>query len=170
MACDDGYCYSFGEGAFAQLGTGSDRAAAEPVRVPGLYGVAQLACGGMHTLATTHSGDTYAWGANEHGNLGLGDISGPQLRVPTLIPGLKFAQTSCGWKHSSGVSDSGALFSWGWGGSMGEDSGSSGGQLGLGHEYDYWVPEQVDLGDAVVAEQVSCGWNHTAAVLRRRGG
>jgi alpha-tubulin suppressor-like RCC1 family protein len=53
---------------------------------------------------------------------------------------------------------------------MGEDSGSSGGQLGLGHEYDYWVPEQVDLGDAVVAEQVSCGWNHTAAVLRRRGG
>ena len=169
VACEDGYVYTFGEGAFSQLGTGSDRAAAEPVRVPGLHGVAQLACGGLHTLALTHGGATFSWGANEHGSLGLGDVEGPQLRVPSLIPDVSLAQVSCGWKHSGGVSGSGSLFAWGWGGSMGEDMGSSGGQLGLDNEYDYWVPERVPLDDGVVAQQVACGWNHTAAIFRRAG-
>jgi alpha-tubulin suppressor-like RCC1 family protein len=169
VACEDGYVYSFGEGAFSQLGTGSDRASAEPVRVPGLVGVAQLACGGLHTLAATHGSTVFSWGANEHGSLGLGDVEGPQLRVPSLIPDVSLTQVSCGWKHSSGVSGSGALFAWGWGGSMGEDTQSSGGQLGLDDEYDYWVPERVPLDDGVSCVQVACGWNHTVGIFRQDG-
>ena len=168
VACEDGHVYTFGEGAFAQLGTGaSDRPASEPVRVPSLHGVAQLACGGLHTLALTRGGTLYSWGSNEHGSLGLGDIDGPQLRVPSLLPDVSLAQVSCGWKHNAGVSHAGELFAWGWGGSMGEDTGSSGGQLGLGNEYDYWIPMKVPIDDDAVVQQVACGFNHTAAILRR---
>jgi alpha-tubulin suppressor-like RCC1 family protein len=168
VACEDGHVYTFGEGAFAQLGTGgSDRAAPEPMRVPGLSGVAQLACGGLHTMALTRGGTLYSWGTNEHGALGLGDIEGAQQRVPSLLPDVSLAQVSCGWKHNGGVSQTGQLFAWGWGGSQGEDTGSSGGQLGVGNEYDYWRPMRVPLEDGVVVQQVACGFNHTAAVFRR---
>ena len=93
-----------------------------------------------------------------------------------------------GWKHSAAITHAGQLLCWGWGGSVGtatsfESGRSSGGQLGLGNEFDYWAPTQVtDLQlpaaetlqegakqDAVSttwkALQVSCGFNHTAAVV-----
>ena len=97
-------------------------------------------------------------------------------------------QVSTGWKHSAAIGHSGELYAWGWGGSVGtatsfETGKSSGGQLGLGNEFDYWAPTQVtDLqtgsgGDEPVQQepslskmrwralQVSCGFNHTAAVV-----
>lgn len=93
-------------------------------------------------------------------------------------------QVSAGWKHSCGTGHAGQLYGWGWGGSVGsttslESGRSSGGQLGLGDEFDYWAPTQVaDLQTAARQEvsagqnapvwnavQVSCGFNHTAAVI-----
>lgn len=97
-------------------------------------------------------------------------------------------QVSTGWKHSAAVGHHGDLYTWGWGGSVGtatslETGKSSGGQLGLGNEFDYWAPTQVtDLQtegseDQPVQQeltlsairwkalQVSCGFNHTAAVV-----
>lgn len=97
---------------------------------------------------------------------------------------------STGWKHSAAIGHHGDLYAWGWGGSVGtatsfETGRSSGGQLGLGNEFDYWAPTQVtdlqtdgghhhdQLGQqepisSVLkwkAVQVSCGFNHTAAVV-----
>ena len=48
-----------------------------PVVVPALRGlsVAQLACGGCHSLALTSAGDVFAWGSARHGVLGIGDFS-----------------------------------------------------------------------------------------------
>lgn len=100
-------------------------------------------------------------------------------------PGL---QVSTGWKHSAAIGHQGDLYAWGWGGSVGtatsfETGRSSGGQLGLGNEFDYWAPTQVtdlqtggceDQADQQAptlsqiswrALQVSCGFNHTAAVV-----
>lgn len=89
-------------------------------------------------------------------------------------------QVSAGWKHSAVVGDKGELYAWGWGGSVGsttslESGHSSGGQLGLNNEFDYWGPTQVtDLQIGVDLEggepvwnavQVSCGFNHTAAII-----
>ena len=98
-------------------------------------------------------------------------------------------QVSTGWKHSAAVGLHGELYAWGWGGSVGtatsyERGRSSGGQLGLGDEFDYWAPTQItDLQTAIqdkqpplqefvkpaaqwTALQVSCGFNHTAAVVQ----
>lgn len=97
-------------------------------------------------------------------------------------------QVSTGWKHSAAIGLHGDLYAWGWGGSVGtatsfETGRSSGGQLGLGNEFDYWAPTQVtDLqadgsesqpgqqepSESVLrwkAVQVACGFNHTAAVV-----
>lgn len=58
---------------------------------------------------------------------------------------ISVAQAACGWKHTAALAPNGSLFCWGWGGSAG-DSGSmdgqasSGGQLGLGNEFDSWNP------------------------------
>lgn len=94
---------------------------------------------------------------------------------PTLM------QVACGWRHNAGVID-GRLWTWGWGGSVGSDSAvfpqhtSSGGQLGLGSEFDYWKPTAVEeLVDEEgrslpalhwSALSVSCGLNHTAAIVK----
>uniref|UniRef100_A0A0A0L2M2 Uncharacterized protein n=1 Tax=Cucumis sativus TaxID=3659 RepID=A0A0A0L2M2_CUCSA len=62
----------------------------------------------------------------------------------------------------------GAIFTWGWGGSHGTfsvDGHSSGGQLGHGSDVDYVKPTKIDLGENVKVVQVSCGFNHTGAIL-----
>lgn len=92
-------------------------------------------------------------------------------------------QVSTGWKHTAAVGHTGQLYSFGWGGSVGtatsfETGRSSGGQLGLGNEFDYWAPTQVtdlrlsvdgraqpDLASSWKAVQVSCGFNHTTAII-----
>ena len=97
-------------------------------------------------------------------------------------------QAAAGWKHSAAISASGRLHTWGWGGSVGTTTPltgqhSSGGQLGLGSELDWWGPTRVhsiqDQQGAVVQQhgdtesgsarwlmkQVACGFNHTAAVI-----
>lgn len=99
-----------------------------------------------------------------------------------------YVQISTGWKHSAAVGHAGELYCWGWGGSVGtatslETGQSSGGQLGLGNEFDYWAPTlvsdlqmsesgalQSEAQEPVLAArwkalEVSCGFNHTAAVI-----
>ncbi|KAF9681843.1 hypothetical protein SADUNF_Sadunf05G0045100 [Salix dunnii] len=62
----------------------------------------------------------------------------------------------------------GNLFTWGWGGSHGtfsEDGLSSGGQLGHGDDMDYINPTLVAFEKKMKAVEVSCGFNHTGAIL-----
>ncbi len=93
---------------------------------------------------------------------------------------------AAGWKHSAAVGAAGELWTWGWGGAPGAGgfvSGAGadlgGGQLGIGDPgEDRLAPARVqrlvlpaaralDLrgGGAWRALQVSCGRNHTAAVV-----
>ncbi len=70
----DGTLWTWGSGAFGQLGHGGRMSEALPRRVGGaLTGVRVLrvACGG-HTLALGAGGELYAWGNGKHGQLGHG--------------------------------------------------------------------------------------------------
>eukprot|EP00760_Papus_ankaliazontas_P004095 PhM_4_TR11690/c0_g1_i1/m.23729 len=81
------------------IGLDDDTVATEhPVRV-NISNVASLAAGDAHFLATTQTGDLYAWGANQHGQLGLGDQLDRAVpeRVPNMIGILSAA---CGDYHS----------------------------------------------------------------------
>ncbi|GAB4821915.1 hypothetical protein N2152v2_008961 [Parachlorella kessleri] len=192
----EGQALMWGSNRFWELGLPQAVDYHLPTEVPGLHHVAQLACGGLHSLALLHSGSMLAWGANQNGVLGLGpgkqskqtSRHGTKAGTPAQVPGLAgVEQVSAGWKHSAAVASGGRLFTWGWGGSQGtalsvQETTSTGGQLGLGDENDYWAPTRVEwlqLGEAEAwaqqeeaggdmawrVLQVSCGLNHTAAVV-----
>jgi len=76
-----------------------------------------------------------------------------------------WTKIAAGWKHSAGIAD-GKLFSWGFGGSVGSHSDeqmSSGGQLGLGNEFDFWEPQYVPIPGEV--KDVSLGFNHSLCLV-----
>lgn len=185
---DGGALYTFGYGRFCQLGHGDERDQLEPKRVEELPPVAGVACGASHSVAVTVNGDVYAWGANESGCLGLGREGPSSSSVPLPVGGklraVSAVQVACGWKHTAALTANGQIYTWGWGGSQGShamDGRSSGGQLGLGSEFDSLEPALVPVDgcarsgasgearwQAATCLQVSCGFNHTAAVLQMR--
>ncbi|KAK9811244.1 hypothetical protein WJX72_000524 [[Myrmecia] bisecta] len=186
----DGYVHVWGYGRFWQLGLTKDEDVSAPQQVASLHSIRSLAFGGSHSLAIQHDGRVLAWGANQNGSLGLGRDDDQTARVPTAVANLRADQVAAGWKHSLAVGAGGRLFTWGWGGSMGTPSAyeqqlTSGGQLGLGNDFDYWIHtnvewlqlDEVDLikqstrdgHQAWRVVQASCGFNHTAAVIEMLG-
>jgi alpha-tubulin suppressor-like RCC1 family protein len=69
-----GTVYCWGENAIGQLGQGDNgfTGAGEPVQVPGLTGVTQVAAGAAHTCALMGDGTIQCWGAHNEGQLGDG--------------------------------------------------------------------------------------------------
>ncbi|KAG8732192.1 hypothetical protein FRC11_000078, partial [Ceratobasidium sp. 423] len=70
VASDDGQVEACGSSNHGQLGRGANSSAEfAPVLLPG--GASQLACGSEHALVVIGE-EVWAWGWNEHGNLGVG--------------------------------------------------------------------------------------------------
>ncbi|GMH13096.1 hypothetical protein Nepgr_014937 [Nepenthes gracilis] len=171
-ACIDenGSVYIFGERAINKVGFGKSKGATMPSIVTELPISQDVACGGYHTCVITSGGKLYTWGSNENGCLGIGciDVVHQPERVQGPFSMHSVYKVSCGWKHTAAISE-GHIFTWGWGGSHGTfsvDGHSSGGQLGHGTDVDYIEPRMVEFSNNVKAIQVSCGFNHTAAILQ----
>ena len=100
----------------------------------------------------------YSWGRGEYGQLGHGDRC--SVAVPTVIDtfehvegGIK--QISLGTSHSAGLTTTGDVYTWGYGGD---------GRLGHGSEDDELTPRLLEpLCDKNV-EMIVCGELHTAAL------
>ncbi|CAL9229683.1 unnamed protein product [Arabidopsis halleri] len=170
-ACTDenGSAFMFGERSINKMGFGGVRNATTPSIISEVPYAEEVACGGYHTCVVTRGGELYTWGSNENGCLGTDStyVSHSPVRVEGPFLESTVSQVSCGWKHTAAISDN-KVFTWGWGGSHGTfsvDGHSSGGQLGHGSDVDYARPAMVDLGKNVRAVHISCGFNHTAAVL-----
>ncbi|XP_074583428.1 ultraviolet-B receptor UVR8 [Curcuma longa] len=170
-ACIDekGTVFVFGARTTNKLGFGAGKNLRTPTVVQELPISEEVACGGYHTCVLTNGGELYTWGSNENGCLGLGCTE--MIRSPENVksPSLKspISKVACGWKHTAVVSD-GKIFTWGWGGANGtffEEGHSSAGQLGHGDDLDCIVPKMVNFGSQVKALDVSCGFNHTGAIL-----
>ncbi|XP_023518662.1 ultraviolet-B receptor UVR8 isoform X1 [Cucurbita pepo subsp. pepo] len=170
-ACVDenGAVFIFGERATNRVSFGEANKETTPSMISTLLNCEEVSCGGYHTCVLTKGGDLYSWGSNENGCLGNGSTS--VFHLPEKVEGpfskSPVSKVSCGWKHTAAISG-GAIFTWGWGGSHGTfsvDGHSSGGQLGHGSDIDYVKPTMIDLGENVKAVQVSCGFNHTGAIL-----
>lgn len=85
----DGGVFTFGAGAYGQLGHGGKGNEVVPKRVVELMGTAitQLSCGRCHTVAyAPHSGKLYAFGLGKSGQLGHGILDSSPL--PVAVPGL----------------------------------------------------------------------------------
>jgi len=75
-----------------------------------------------HALAIKLDGSLWAWGMNDHGQLGLGDNTDRNELVRVGIDN-NWAIVAAGGTHSLAIKTNGGLWAWG---------GNSSGQLGLG--------------------------------------
>jgi len=94
--------WTFGDNTFGQLGVG-DPFATEvwnsdiPQPIPGITAV-DVSAGGYHTLILDTEGNVWAFGNNDHGQLGLGDTI---IRyIPVKVPNLKAIKISAGYDFS----------------------------------------------------------------------
>jgi alpha-tubulin suppressor-like RCC1 family protein len=124
----DGTVWSWGSNGFGALGIGApDNAdAAEPVQVPGLTGVRQLAAGMYGASALKDDGTIWSWGDNRQGQLGNGTIGGTgcgtipptppncSSNVPVKVVNLTGATwIAADGNHGFAVLGDGTAWSWG---------------------------------------------------------
>ncbi|XP_064567178.1 probable E3 ubiquitin-protein ligase HERC4 [Zonotrichia leucophrys gambelii] len=123
--------------------------------------IVQIACGDQHAIALSRGGELFTWGQNIHGQLGVGSQTTltPKPQLVERLKGIPLAQIAAGGAHSTCVSLSGAVFSWG---------KNSFGQLGLGDTKDRDCPTYVGALEHWKTVFISCGADHTA-VLSKEG-
>eukprot|EP00735_Rhodelphis_limneticus_P006448 TRINITY_DN1885_c0_g1::TRINITY_DN1885_c0_g1_i1::g.14121::m.14121 TRINITY_DN1885_c0_g1::TRINITY_DN1885_c0_g1_i1::g.14121 ORF type:complete len:611 (-),score=132.46,sp/Q9FN03/UVR8_ARATH/32.30/3e-57,sp/Q9FN03/UVR8_ARATH/37.42/9e-56,sp/Q9FN03/UVR8_ARATH/34.86/2e-50,sp/Q9FN03/UVR8_ARATH/38.04/7e-46,sp/Q9FN03/UVR8_ARATH/37.10/4e-33,sp/Q9FN03/UVR8_ARATH/37.36/2e-07,RCC1/PF00415.13/0.0013,RCC1/PF00415.13/5.4e-13,RCC1/PF00415.13/3.6e-16,RCC1/PF00415.13/3.8e-16,RCC1/PF00415.13/0.0064,RCC1/PF00415.13/5.7e- len=123
-----------------------------------------ICSGSNHMLALTESGQVYAWGSADHGQLGLPDVQAiawSSRTKPCMVDfnfeakPVKFI--AAGMAHSAFITESGSVFMFG----QGEH-----GRLGLGNRIDVRTPECVKELEGKAIDRVSCGWNHSAALTQ----
>ena len=181
---DKGDVWGWGLNSMGQTGTGWDSADDNVVQLPtkveslskaelGDDVVVQIDGGSHHTLFLTQSGNVYACGRANAGQLGLADddeafkdhpnadfISEPSL-VKFPDPDDPVVQISCGTHNNAAVTQGGALYTWGQGVQ---------GELGLGDEEEVRTPHVVvrKEGGAWFATAVACGGQHTVGLFRKK--
>jgi alpha-tubulin suppressor-like RCC1 family protein len=122
---DDGTVWSWCAGGIndhGQLGDGTTNRNT-PAQIAGLSNIVSIEVGYMHCMALSATGDVYAWGFNQMGQLGNG-TNADQL-APVLISGLKnITLINTGDYNSFAKDADGNIYSWGY---------NSDGQLGFGN-------------------------------------
>ena len=110
----DGTVWAWGDNAYGQLGNGTTGGQADrPQKVPGLSGVAQIAAGYNNVIALKYDGTVWAWGYNNGGQLGLGNLM--DRSTPTRINSLSnVTQISARAYCCAALLSNGAVYTWGY--------------------------------------------------------
>ena len=135
----------------------------------------QVATGYYHTCAVLDNGDVKCWGLADDGRLGVADPSGNGIgEVPgemgdNLLPvnlgtNRTALQVDCGQMHTCALLENHQIKCWGKGlrGQLGSEDSASIGEFPsqMGDNL-----KEVDLGTNRSAVQISCGYEHTCALL-----
>ncbi|MGB2090211.1 MAG: ELWxxDGT repeat protein, partial [Candidatus Poseidoniaceae archaeon] len=131
------------------------------------YANDKLATGSFHTCAILDNGDLKCWGRDDQGQLGDGGTThsytthttSPPAIVIDLGTGRTAVAVDIGEKHTCAILDNGDLKCWG---------RDNHGALGNGgSKTDTYAPSTtaIDLGTGRTAVAVSCGIDHTCALL-----
>jgi len=120
----DGSLWAWGNNKYGQLGLGDDTERSVPTRVGTDNDWADVSSGVAdgHAVALKTDGSLWAWGSNDRGQLGLGDIT--ERRAPTRVgTDNDWATVATGCFHTVAIKTDGSIWTWGYNGR---------GQLGLG--------------------------------------
>jgi hypothetical protein len=161
-----GGVYMWGQGS-KELGLGDVKIALRPQLLQNLMKevVTMVACGKGHTMALTKGGDAFAWGANQWGQLGLGDTQNRTQPFSTKFRASplyheQMLYVAAGEKTSAAITVSGELYVWGY---------AKDGALGCGSvKRDIEpLPCKVESLNGQVMKQVSLGSRHSAAITEQ---
>ena len=125
----NGEYYDWGYNPAGQLGDGTTRDSAVPVKVSLPGPATQVFQGGSgpangQTVAILSNGSVWAWGNNQRGQLGNGTRTSSDVPVRVHVPnGVTFAKVNSGGYTNFAVDSAGRLWAWG---------GNENGQLGTG--------------------------------------
>jgi alpha-tubulin suppressor-like RCC1 family protein len=128
-----GYCW--GDNTDGELGDGSTAGSSIPVAVDASGVLAgktliQVTASLSHVCALDAAGAAYCWGANEFGQLGDGNTTSEDSRLPVAVDasgaldGKTLIQVTAGGNYTCGADDAGAIYCWGRNdaGQLGNDS------------------------------------------------
>ncbi|KAM8974895.1 RCC1 and BTB domain-containing protein 1 [Pelodytes ibericus] len=113
---DNGQVYGWGYNGTGQLGVGSTGNQLTPCNVVFAQAVCivQVVVGYAHALGLTDQGLLYAWGANTHGQLGIGNKSNQLSPVKVATNERMIEIAACHSSHTSAArSQSGPVHMWG---------------------------------------------------------
>ncbi|XP_036392263.1 RCC1 and BTB domain-containing protein 2 isoform X1 [Megalops cyprinoides] len=160
----EGEVYAWGYNNSGQVGSGSTANQPTPRRVSSCLQnkvVVNIACGQLCSMAVLDNGETYGWGYNCNGQLGLGNNGNQQTpcRIAAL-QGINIVQIACGYAHTLALTDEGFLYAWG---------ANSYGQLGTGNKSNQAVPVLVSMDKERLVEVAACHTSHTSAAKTQSG-
>ena len=151
---NSGRLFTWGSGKWGQLGHGVRQDERFPRKVDtekALGNFVRVACGDRHTAVLNEQGGIVTFGNGQHGQLGHGN--GLDCLKPTLLTQGDLAQhrivaLDCGATTTAAVTETGALYLWGFGESLHPK--------GVSNVLE--APRQVRMREAV--KQVACGLGH----------
>jgi alpha-tubulin suppressor-like RCC1 family protein len=153
----DGRVFCWGAGMDGQLGAEVEGGfAPRPREIPDVgEGVTAIATGGTHTCALLEGGRVRCFGANDSGQLGVGEVGGQDaFRPPSDVQGIEGAtELALGSRFSCARLGDGRVACWG---------ANPFGQLGDGTTDQRSSP--VFVVDVADVTHVACGALHTCAV------
>jgi alpha-tubulin suppressor-like RCC1 family protein len=159
MITESGKLYTWGFNGNGRLGDGTTTNRTTPTLIDKFNGekVISVSLGHYHSAAITESGKLYTWGLNDKGQ--LGDGTTVEKHVPILIDnfgGEKVIAVSLGGWHSSAITESGKLYTWG--------RNDYGGALGDGTTVNKSVPTLIDRFNGEKIKVVNLGFLHSSAI------
>ncbi len=89
------------------------------------YPKISMSCGYNYSFLVSIN-EVYAWGSNDHGQLGLGNNADYNLPQKLNLPNIK--KIICGYSHAMALTNFNEIYAWG---------SNNSGQLGLGNNTNY---------------------------------
>jgi alpha-tubulin suppressor-like RCC1 family protein len=154
----NGTVMAWGGDESGQLGIGAIKEGEEvPTAVKGLSGVKAVSAGASHSLALLANGTVMAWGSNESGQLGTGNLK--SSTVPVAVKGLTgVTAIAAGANFSLALLPNGTVVAWG----SNEFGQLASGSIGEEQELSN-VPVQVGTLTGVTA--IAAGAEHGLALM-----
>lgn len=147
---DDGRVACWGENVDGQLGDGTFEPSLQPVVVPGLEDVSEIAAGERHTCALRTNGSVWCWGDSTFQQVAQSTDAGTPIQVGGLT---NVGGIAAGANHTCSHANGGAAKCWG---------AHLAAQLGNGTTTSSSLP--VDVADLVVVSDLAGATDYSCAI------